>query len=625
MICKRCGANYEESDHFCRACGKRFRAQKNVLETNVPDTVSLTETESAADSKKTFSTRKKLVLLTCFGTLLLITAFILIFLPNLKQAFMSPAAYYLECEATEIKNLSNNAGELLNTFYNHQAKKVDAHVTFETTGDEYAALKPLLENLQINATYQSNAKDRTALSLTADYNGDVFCNVLANLVGEELCLRFPEMTKGEVTAKFASVLQNALKSSDDSIQSLTGYSRQELTNWIASFLRPILMDALNESEQTLDITVIDGMEVSSVTFSLSEKQAKQILHDISASLRADEKLPTILKNASAFFTTSAEFKRDFIAEFHLAELSEEDLSDVPLFVSLADALNRIDTAKAPSLLHLVLSAPEETEIRAYLDRLADSVFNKAETLSLPNGIQLTAYYQKTQLIGRSLKCGSTTIFECFRYRRDNELTLDLNLESNGAIYHFSHVDTSNGTRSNHQISLTRLAADVEGENPKTTEENLFLLELNFDKNATVSGIRVFLGEAKLSIGDTVYTLVHSIRDDSTTHLHFEKKQLSKNVILSRFVMRGDLEFSSAVDAEEIQVSGTSNFGKGEFKELVLNLKRKLQDSNVFELYFGEGSLDRFRSDEEKRLMEAGDNCLTDNNQETPPEEMKNNS
>ena len=316
MICKRCGANYEESDHFCRACGKRFRAQKNVLETDVPDTVSLAETESAADSKKTFSTRKKLVLLTCFGTLLLITAFILIFLPNLKQAFMSPAAYYLECEATEIKNLSNNAGELLNTFYNHQAKKVDAHVTFETTGDEYAALKPLLENLQINATYQSNAKDRTALSLTADYNGDVFCNVLANLVGEELCLRFPEMTKGEVTAKFASVLQNALKSSDDSIQSLTGYSRQELTNWIASFLRPILMDALNESEQTLDITVIDGMEVSSVTFSLSEKQAKQILHDISASLRADEKLPTILKNASAFFTTSAEFKRDFIAEFH---------------------------------------------------------------------------------------------------------------------------------------------------------------------------------------------------------------------------------------------------------------------------------------------------------------------
>lgn len=625
MICKRCGANYEESDHFCRACGKRFRAQKNVLETDVPDTVSLAETESAADSKKTFSTRKKLVLLTCFGTLLLITAFILIFLPNLKQAFMSPAAYYLECEATEIKNLSNNAGELLNTFYNHQAKKVDAHVTFETKGDEYATLKPLLENLQINATYQSNAKDRTALSLTADYNGDVFCNALANLVGEELCLRFPEMTKGEVTAKFASVLQNALKSSDDSIQSLTGYSRQELTNWIASFLRPILMDALNESEQTLDITVIDGMEVSSVTFSLSEKQAKQILHDISASLRADEKLPTILKNASAFFTTSAEFKRDFIAEFHLAELSEEDLSDVPLFVSLADALNRIDTAEAPSLLRLVLSAPEETEIRAYLDHLADSVFNKAETLSLPNGIQLTAYYQKTQLIGRSLKCGSTTIFECFRYRRDNELTLDLNLESNGAIYHFSHVDTSNGTRSNHQISLTRLAADVEGENPKTTEENLFLLELNFDKNATVSGIRVFLGEAKLSIGDTVYTLVHSIRDDSTTHLHFEKKQLSKNVILSRFVMRGDLEFSSAVDAEEIQVSGTSNFGKGEFKELVLNLKRKLQDSNVFELYFGEGSLDRFLSDEEKRLMEAGDNCLTDNDQETPPEEMKNNS
>ncbi len=622
MICKRCGASCEEKDRFCRDCGKRLYAHKVSLLKNPPEETTLAESAEAptpSNVKRPLSSKKKLAFFICFGILLLITAFVLIFLPYLKQAFMSPAAYYLDCESNEIKSLSNALGELADVLYTPHAQTVNAQVQFEVQGDEYQEIAPLLEDLQLSANYKTNAKDRTALSIDAAYDGDVFCRILGNVVGEELSVKFPDMTKGEITAKFASVLQNSLKGSEDACLAVTGYSRKELASRCAAFLRPLLLNVLNESEQTLDITVIDGLEVSTVTFTLSEKQAKQIVRDFSAALRADEIFPSILKNTANFFTASEEFKRDFIAEFHLSELSEEDLSSIPFFVSLLKNPG-ISEPHNNSLTALLFSTPEETAISEFIDTLADSLLTNADNLSLPDGISLTAYYQKTQLIGRTLKRGNAVLFECFHYRRSNESIFELSLSHGGNLYHFSHIDTSNNTEGNHVFSLSRLPADIDAESEtsqSTTEEILFTLDVGFEKNATVSGVPVFLGEATLTVGDDVYSLIHSMRTDNSTHLHLEKKTLSEGSVISRFIARADLEFSASVNADEIQISGTSNFGRGEFKEFILNLKCKLQDSELFETFFGEGSLDRFKAEEEKRLQEAGDEFLTQNNQTDP--------
>ncbi len=607
MTCKRCGAEIHADDRFCRACGKR---QKTKLLSEA-HTTAFTQPADFNDAEQVpavpLSTKKKWILFVCFGALLLVAALALIFLPHFKQSFMSPAAYYLESEAQEIRKFSDTVETLSKPIVEAQRKTINGNFKIETEGKEYEDYSLLLADLNLQGTLTTDGQKSTSLKLSAAYEEEVFCTVISNLVAEKISVSFPEMTDGVVAAKFSAALQNSFKGGNTSWKTITGYTPRELSEWVGTYLQPLLLEALNESEQTLDFAVVDGIEVSTVTFTLNEEQAKDVIRQLSSMIRRDTKLAQIIQNTANYITASAEFRRDFAAEFNL---SDEDLEQIPLFTELLALVPEYTLPEEGSLLYVLNTSPEKQDVQAYVDLLADRIAEKADDLILSDGISLTAYYQGTDLIGRSLKQGTLTVFECFRYHRDNENILEVRLEANNEIYHLTHIDSSTATEGEHDITLTRLAADAE-RSADAGEETLLAISADLEKGSSIGGVSAFVGKVRLQYNDELILLSNERLNSKETRLCLERRTLSEGDVTSKIKLIGQLNYSASCDTADIQANSSSDFGKPAFFDLTLSMKRALQDTPVFEHYFGEGSLETFLAEEEKRLQEAGEQASSE--------------
>lgn len=600
MICKRCGAPCDDTDRFCRNCGKHFKPAPVPHEKSNTPFIS-DDADLPAPPPGPLSQKKKWILFCVFGLLLFVSALAVVLFPHFKQTFMSPASFYLESEAKEISKLSSHINGISDTLFVSGARNVDGQFRFEATGNQYDSLRPILEDLHLRAELNTDNQKKSSLSLSASYSDEVFCRLTANLVGEKLSLHFPDLTEGEVATKLSQVLQKSIRGGDQTISAVTGYSQKELTDWFVSFLEPILLNALEESEQTLDFAVVDGNEVSTVTFTLDAKQSAEVFRALSSALRRDTTLPKILSNTVRFLSTGSEFSADFAAEFNL---TPEDLKEFPFFSDIEAALPELTGDHFGSLGEFLASHPEAKEIEQFIEDLADSVLTYADSADLAEGFSLTAFYQGTDLIGRTLKRGSQTVLECFRYRRDGDTILDIRFESDEEIYHFSHVDSSTSTIAEHELSLTRRPADAE-RSADTGEETIFTLSARFEKNGAVAGVATFLGEIRLTHTEGILIFTQEKILDNETRLYFEHQNPGDKTP-SAFKVRGQLQYSAKANTSEIQASSSSDFGTPAFDELILSLKRSLQDNDVFEEYFGKGSLKEFLKEEQKRLEEAGE-------------------
>lgn len=625
MICKRCGTPCDDADRFCRCCGKRFIARPSFAKQKNANTEDVPRHTEKSAQKTPLSTKKKWGLFTCFALLLFLTAFALILLPKFKQSFMSPAAYYLESEANEIAKFSNSTQNLINDLYSPAAQTMRADdIRLEAEGEDYADIAPLLDDLHLSVEFINTNKGEASLLLSAAYGDEkAFSNFLASVIGDQLTLGFPDMTRGEVAAKISTALQNSAKGTDDALQSITGYTRQELLTWVCSVMEPILFETLENSEQTLGFSVVDGKKVSTVTFHLTQDATQETVRKFSSHIRRDETLPKILKNVAAYITTSAEFRRDLAAEFNL---TAADLDAFPLLSKQIANSPSFEMPPKETLWGLLNSNPTEEDVRAYVETLCDTIFDFAENVNFPNGINLTAYYQGTDLIGRSLREGTSTIFECFRYRRDGNIILDVNFEHQKQVYHLLQTIADESGKMQHELTFSRRIAELKTANidPAATdkaesrEEILFALKMKYEKRTSVGNVPVLLGNCTVRIQDTTYTITHEKVHDTATSLFIEKKSFNEEGLVNRLRLRANLSFSAVVDAQKIRVNASSDFGTPAFQELVRSLKLSLQDHAEFEHIFGEGALERFLAEEELRLQETGVPPTDDSEGETEP-------
>ncbi len=602
MLCERCGAIMDETDRFCRSCGKRIRAAKIPRTTHrtspeppVPEELVLGKKQKR--SRLGLSKKRKYALFSVLaGFLALVTVLLIVFMPYLKQTFMSPAAYYLESEGRAWKALSEDAQGWISPVFTHHKKSVSGLYTMEAEGEDYEQFAQLLNELKIQATYRSDGDENADLSLTFLHEEQDFCKLLASVVSDRFSLSFPTMTDGQVVAKISQLLLDATGDSDDCLVALTGYNRRQLMEWACGYLKPILSDALEKSEQILDSAVIEGIETSTVTFRFDEELCREILYKLAKQLRSDEMLTDILYHFSQFLSTAEDFLNDLAAEFNL---TQEDLIAIPMIGHLVAVLPDANPAEDGALRALVSSRPSEEDVTLFLENTSDRVRELADSLKLKDDLSLTAYYQRTELIGRSLRLGTKTLFEAFRYQRDDETVFTVQWEKEKEIYMLSHVDSSTNTHSEHRLSLTTFSAEAQtGENAE--KKVLFDLVIDAAINGEAGGVPTFLGEMRFTLGDTTYTIDNDKRDDNLTDFSFEVRKENG----SKLKIRSQLTYSTSVKSAEITAAKSSDFGKPAFKQLVLELQKRLADDEaLFNELFGEGALARFHAEEELRKQE----------------------
>ena len=504
-----------------------------------------------------------------------------------KKSFMSPAAYYLESESVEFQNFSSQINSTFFATANNTPCDIKTDFRFELEGEKYAQLSPLLNNLTFSTVFLDTGRGTSSLHLQAAYDDEVFFEFLSNIVEKYLTVYFPEMTNGKISSTLSDQLQNVFKRSNNSIQEITGYTHQELTEWIGTLLQPILLDALNNSEQELGFAVVDGKETSTVTFTIKAQNLKNILRQLATALQRDKKLPLILKNILTFTYSVNEFRKDFLGEF---DLTSADLEHLPLIEKIYFNSPNHETNLKNNLLHFINLAPDDNKILDFIDNFSDEILDFSESTAFPDGLSLTAFYQGTKLVGRSLKLQTLTLFECFNYQTNTSRTLDCSFIFNNKSYRLILSELLHSDKKDIEISLSRLTNETDylqssNANNESTSKEIFSINALIYNDKSVGGVATFLGNIQLKVNDNIYSFAHEKIRDNESRLYLEKRTFSQDKLIDKARILGKLVFSNKPSTDNIQTDKTSDFGSAAFLEFCNSLKNSLYKKSLYNVFF----------------------------------------
>ena len=607
MICKRCGAECGSEDKFCRICGAKIKAKKTRSEFPAPEEkrFSASEDPKADEYSDAFSepftaqtkARKKriFVVSAIVVLLILIAAAIWLFIPQFKQSFMSPAAFYIDSESRQAGALIDTLTADVNALTGVEPCEISGILSFAAEGEEYdEETRDLLDRLNLLLDLRVSPDGSAALDCSASFDNKLFCSVLARLLGDEVKLSFPDLTDAEVTQKLTNALYAALYSGDPVLQTATGCSANELKAWVNGYLREVLRPALDEAEQSLDTQDLDGVPTSTVTFSFSERTTKKLICSFAKRIRRDETLVTVCKSLSDFFGSSDTFRSALCEEFHL---TEEELDRFPFLRTAADDL--FSPAKRRGLFdHPKLDFPivfaygtERDEIRKELEARAERMIDYSDDLTFAANerVNLIVYYQGTQLVGRTLVRGTTTLFSAFCTAKDNVINLRFAIADSDHLYWLTAVKSQSGKTLNLNLEFSREEYDtISASHTAYSAESERLWSMSIAaKTETVGGVHALTGEIKLNYGDEILTLSNEKISETDTLFTYERRTLLDDAS-SKFKLRANLTYSADLKARGTDESEKKTaFTADSYDEILTKMQESLAGTPLFTRFFGE--------------------------------------
>lgn len=544
MECSRCGAFNEEQNTFCSECGTILRKEVHTeppinlnenMDVDEKDFFNLQNTEKLVESESVYQSldmtqqstvpnstaqlvynkptkgKGKLIILIILVCLLVLGGLTFLFLPKIANN-ISPQKYYAMTEKSEIEETVTDLNEIFKR-YNNASFKSQSEFKLKTKDSSKfdKEVRDIIENLTIETISIVDSKNKKIKNdAKINYKNETITNFINCDDGKKTSIQIPELGNGQYVEDSQRWITDLVLCEENLYQEMYGISKKEAEKIFKESFEKVILNSFSKEDTVKAKMKFEGKEYDSVTFVINENVQKKMYNSLASELENNKELTNIIKNSIKYVRTKMVASNSKQLEY--------------------------------------FNFPTDEEINQNISSLVLELKEKANTVTPGEKIRYTVYYGSgNSIIARELILVET----------NSKLVIEKRKENQSKTTQIKFLSGSD------QVTIANTYSDIKkkikGEFSITTidggqKETFCSLKYNFDKEAKVDDVPVFIGEVQLNC-----SVPSMIIGESADKFNFNFKSTKQDE--NKVVSEVDINFNNQGVDTNIGLVGTSVISK----------------------------------------------------------------
>lgn len=481
MYCKKCGSENYDYAKFCVKCGATLQSNSSIIqktskrELQFGSSAALSGSELKITKEHLISPWKIVVICLC-AVLVIVTALVLIFLPEIERSILGETKYYLYRESKTIEKILDS--ECINALIPKDSLSAKSEINLSADlplsyKDSYTetGLNAILSKTKITADLDFDKKlIQAALRVNAKADNTDVVSIKADFAKNGIGVALPGVLDGQYVIPFG-------EESEDIFYAVSGYSQKEVLNTVLDIISNVEEECITKENISENTEIIDGEKCTAVTYSFTEKESVALVASFYDQIANNEQALDISYNS---FKKIMETVYDLYPEYS-GETFDIDKE------ALKEALNKSKEVFADEYLD---NSEPYFEYTVYYTNRGDIISRNIYIADYEENIELTT----------SLKKNNKNI--SFKYKVDED-----------KYYSFTYSTEKTNGKINGTCEFFKYYKDK-----KHDEFSLTLSDIEVAKS---NDINVVIGNIKVEYDDTTFN-VNASADKETYTLSYNQ-------------------------------------------------------------------------------------------------------
>lgn len=570
MECGRCGAFNEEQNTFCSECGTILRREVETqppinlnenMDVDEKDFFALQNSEKLVESESVYQSldmtqqqtmpsstaqlvynkptkgKGKLILLIIIISLIVLGGLVFLFLPKIANT-ISPQKYYAMTEKSEIQDAVTDLNEIFKRYYN-ASFKAESEFKLKTNDSSKfeKEIRDIIENLTVETTSiidGENGKNKN--DITINYKDKTLTNFINYDDGKKIGFQIPELGNGQYVKESERWILDLFLCDENVYQEMYGISKKNAENIFKESFQKVVLDSFSKDDIAKAKLKYEEKDYDSVTFVINENVQKKMFNALASELENNKQLTNIIKNSIKYVRT------------------------------------KMVASNSKQLKYF--SFPTDEEINQNITSLILELKQKANTVTAGEKIRYTVYYGTgNSIVAREIILIETNSKVIIEKRKENSRKISQVKFLSGSdevVIANTYSDIKNNVKGELYVTSVH-----EGQ-----KEKPFSLKYNFDKEAKVDGVPIFIGDVELNcslpskiIGSSAENFNVKLKSTkqgdkkvvNEMDINFNDKGVEKNIGIV-----GSVVISKEFDSSGIVVSNSSTLSETDLEKYKLD-------------------------------------------------------